>query len=74
MMRAIEMMRDYGKDRRSSLSLESDNLEQDWNALSDQTVIGGIPWQRLKHKLKDVSFDKKDLLRMLTEAEKATLE
>ena len=69
MMRAIEAMRDFGKEYLLSDS-DTDELEKQ---LSDNTVVGGIAWRQLKHKLKDVSFDKKDLMKMLTDAEKDTL-
>ena len=39
------------------LSIKTTEEEED-PPLSDQTIIGGIPWYELKHKLKDVSFDK----------------
>ena len=69
MMRAIEAMRDFGKEYLLSDS-DTDEAEKQ---LSDNTVVGGIAWRQLKHKLKDVSFDKKDLMKMLTDAEKDTL-
>ena len=70
MMRAIEAMRDYGKETYS----DSDTSEKEKIIpLSDDTWIGGIPWRELKHKLKNVSYDKKDLLRILSEEEKEIL-
>ena len=88
MMRAITEMREYGK-KPSSSSIDSDS-SLDEKPLSDQTIIGDIPWRELKHKLgvlyytdkehkptfrqQDTEFDREDFHQLITDDEKEILQ
>ena len=72
MMRAIQEMRDYGKED-SDLSVDSE-LNQKEKPLSDDTVIGDYSWRILKKKLKDETFDNVDFMKSLSVYEKDKLE